>query len=287
MPSSSCTIGSGDEPTSVTSAWRNRYMYGLGLIWRSTRYTSNGSAPRSRSKRCESTTWKMSPARMCSLAASTASRYASLPDRRADLGQRVARVGRVDERLVERDGPVARQQVQASDGVVVLLVDLGVGEVVEHPGVGDERDPLPPVVERGQLADDRQHALGQPLVVVGHVREALDLAHDVVAEVADEPAVQRRQVGVAAATGRRTGPPRSPASIPRSSGMDSSTRPPRTSTLPPARLTNVATGRRPTNDHRPQRSACSTDSRRKPSSPPRVRRAKAATGVMRSASSSR
>ena len=42
-PSSSCTIGSGDEPTSVASGWRTKYMYGDGLTWRSTRYTSNGS----------------------------------------------------------------------------------------------------------------------------------------------------------------------------------------------------------------------------------------------------
>ena len=36
-PSSSCTIGSGDEPTIVTSGWRRKYMYGLGFTWRSTR----------------------------------------------------------------------------------------------------------------------------------------------------------------------------------------------------------------------------------------------------------
>ena len=40
-------------------------------------------------------------------------------------------------------------------------------------------------------------ASGQALVVGGHVGQVLDLADDVVAEVADEPAVQRRQVGEA------------------------------------------------------------------------------------------
>ena len=49
VPSSSCTIGSGDDPTIVSSGWRTKYMYGLGLTWRSTRYTSNGSASSSRS----------------------------------------------------------------------------------------------------------------------------------------------------------------------------------------------------------------------------------------------
>ncbi len=78
-PSSSCTIGSGDEPTRVTSGWRRKYMYGLGFTWRSTRYTSKGSAFSSRSKRWASTTWKMSPARMCSLATSTAAQYISAP----------------------------------------------------------------------------------------------------------------------------------------------------------------------------------------------------------------
>ena len=42
-PSRSCTIGSGDEPTIVASAWRRKYMYGDGFTSRSTRYTENGS----------------------------------------------------------------------------------------------------------------------------------------------------------------------------------------------------------------------------------------------------
>ena len=47
-------------------------MYGDGFTRRSTRYTANGSTGSTRSKRCASTTWKMSPSRMCSFAASTA-----------------------------------------------------------------------------------------------------------------------------------------------------------------------------------------------------------------------
>jgi len=52
-------------------------MYGDGLTTRSARYTSKGSANVRRSKRCDSTSWKMSPARMCSFAMATASRNAS------------------------------------------------------------------------------------------------------------------------------------------------------------------------------------------------------------------
>ena len=37
VPSSSCTSGSGDEPTRVTPGWRTKYMYGLGFTWRRTR----------------------------------------------------------------------------------------------------------------------------------------------------------------------------------------------------------------------------------------------------------
>ena len=34
---STCTIGSGELPTMVMSGCRRKYMYGLGLTWRSTR----------------------------------------------------------------------------------------------------------------------------------------------------------------------------------------------------------------------------------------------------------
>ena len=40
-----------------------------------------------------------------------------------------------------------------------------------------------------------EDGVGIAEVVGGDVREVLDLADDVVAEVADEPAVQRRQLG--------------------------------------------------------------------------------------------
>lgn len=51
-------------------------IYGEGLTTLNDLYTSNGSANVERSKRCERTSWNTSPARMCSLVVSTASRKA-------------------------------------------------------------------------------------------------------------------------------------------------------------------------------------------------------------------
>ncbi len=51
------------------------------------------------------------------------------------------------------------------------------------------------MVEGGEAADDRQHGIRMTEVVTRHAGQMLDLAHDVVAEVTDEPAVQRGQVG--------------------------------------------------------------------------------------------
>ena len=50
------------------------------------------------------------------------------------------------------------------------------------------------MVEGGQLADDLDHGVGVAGGVGRDVGQVLDLADDVVAEVADEAAVQRRQV---------------------------------------------------------------------------------------------
>ena len=51
------------------------------------------------------------------------------------------------------------------------------------------------MVERGQAADHRQHRVGMAEVVTRHAGQVLDLSDDVVPEVADEPAVQRWQIG--------------------------------------------------------------------------------------------
>ena len=52
-------------------------MYGLGLVTRSIRYTSIGSAGVSISKRCDGTTWKASPASMSPTSFSTIAPYSS------------------------------------------------------------------------------------------------------------------------------------------------------------------------------------------------------------------
>ena len=54
--------------------------------------------------------------------------------------------------------------------------------------------PLPEVVERGDVTGECEHGVGPAHRVVRHVRQVLDLAHDVVAEVPHDAAVQRRQV---------------------------------------------------------------------------------------------
>ena len=66
------------------------------------------------------------------------------------------------------------------------------GGVEEH--VLDQEEPLAEVVEGGHVAREREHGVGQARVVGGHVREPLDLAHDVVAEIADDSPVERREL---------------------------------------------------------------------------------------------
>ena len=56
-------------------------------------------------------------------------------------------------------------------------------------------DPLAPMVERGDLADDAEGGVGVPKVVGRRVGQVLDLAHHVVTQVSHHPAVQGRQVG--------------------------------------------------------------------------------------------
>ena len=99
---------------------------------------------------------------------------------------------RAQQRLVERAGAVARQLIEPGDRVVVGDIESGLVHAVAHDDVVDQRHPLAPVVERRQLADDGQDSIGMASIVVGDVGQALDLAHDVVAEVADQTAVQRR-----------------------------------------------------------------------------------------------
>ena len=194
-PPSSCTIGSGDEPTIVASGCRTKYMYGLGLTCRSTRYTSNGSACRSRSKRCASTTWKMSPARMCSFAASTAPLVRVVAHRRLHVGQRLAGIRRRDGRVGQRRAEIGAASSMRTIAASYAASMSSVGRSGFDRDALDEVHALPPVVECGEAADHGQHGVRETEVVARHARQMLDLAHDVVAEIADEAAVQRRQIG--------------------------------------------------------------------------------------------
>ena len=103
------------------------------------------------------------------------------------------------------------------------------------------------MVERAQLADHRQNGVGIAVIVERGVREVLDLAHDVVAEVADEPAVQRGKVvehrrPVGGEQRLDGGQHPSPCHWAATSG--GSTRPPRTETWP-SRPTSVRQGTAP------------------------------------------
>ena len=137
----------------------------------------------------------MSPARMCSLATRTASWYASEVMFGGHLGHDVVGSRRLQGRPTQRTGQVGGQVVEARPGRVEGGRGLGLAPVLAHDDVVHQHDTLAPVVEGAQLPDHVQHGVGEAGVVTGHVGEMLDLAHDVVAQIPHEPAVQRGQVG--------------------------------------------------------------------------------------------
>ena len=191
-----------------------------------------------------------------------------------------------------RPDAVGGQLVEAGLGGGVGGVELGVapGRVDHH--VVDQHHPLAPVVEGGQLADDGQDGVGLAEVVGRDVGQVLDLAHHVVAEVADQAGVQRRQVGeVRRVDGVEDGLERGQHAV---VAGDAAARPARRGRRVPRVVTwwpwatSVASGLRPTKEYRPQRSPPSTDSSRKPLvSPVPTSWRKAPTGVTVSATSSR
>src|ERR1700731_1666526 len=111
-------------------------MYGEGFTCRRTRYTSNGSYRSSRSKRCASTTWKMSPARMYSFAASTAAWKPPFGMVEWNGGSSVSSSGgggRGRRRVRQRPSQLVDQRVEARHGALV-----GVGELMVARTRGDE-----------------------------------------------------------------------------------------------------------------------------------------------------
>ncbi len=168
-------------------------MYGLGFTWRRTRYTSKGSAPSSKSKRVESTTWKMSPARMSSLRGLHRRRVHGLGHRARRLGQRFGGIGRFEQLLAERRGQVGRHLLDVVARLVVRGVELRASVVGPDHDVVDQHHTLAPVVESGQLTNDRKHRVGMAQIVLGHPRQPLDLPDHVVAHVPDHTPVQGRK----------------------------------------------------------------------------------------------
>ena len=71
-PSTRTSI-SGEAPATAACPSLRKYMYGDGFTILSARYTVKGSTEQATSRRRESTTWKMSPAAMYSLARRTES----------------------------------------------------------------------------------------------------------------------------------------------------------------------------------------------------------------------
>jgi hypothetical protein len=143
-------------------------MYGLGFTCRSTRYTSNGSAPSSMSYRCASTTWKMSPSRMCSFATSTARWYwpSGIDERSAGSASSLRR--RLDRHVRQRLREAGRRRVHPHRRCVVRVVEL-VRPTGRASDALDQVHALAPVVERRERADHAHHRVGQAVIVGGDV----------------------------------------------------------------------------------------------------------------------
>ena len=231
----------------------------------------------------------MSPARMCSGATSTASWYAARrPSWTRTAGSSSSRSAGGGRRHVrQRAGQVVDQPGQAVHRGVVGARRASALGVEEH--VLDQVEALAEVVERGDVPGEGQDRVGEAEVVGGDVGQPLDLAHHVVAEVADDPAVERRQVVEARAPGTRRGAPRARRAPPGRAARRAAAgrrRPAPSTRGPPASARGRARGTRTG----PSVRACSTDSSRNPVGPSGAGPTSftnADTGVSRSASTSR
>ena len=90
---------------------------------------------------------------------------------------------------------VSGQCVEAFEGGAVGRVELigAPGGVDDH--VVDEHHTLVPVVEGGQLTDHGQDGIGVSEVIGRRLGQVLHLPHDVVTEIADQPGMERGEVG--------------------------------------------------------------------------------------------
>ena len=113
---------------------------------------------------------------------------------RRGVGPRIFRVGRGHQGVGQRLAEIGRHHVDPSAGRFIGPC-VGVG-IAGREHVVDQIHPAPPVVESGHRSDNREHGIGQSGVIVRRVRETFDLPDGVVAEVPDDSAGQRRDVGV-------------------------------------------------------------------------------------------
>src|SRR5215212_4248135 len=158
---SALTSVSGEEPTRARPSSSSRKRYGDGFTRRSERYSSRALADVGRSARCERTIWKASPARMCSLACTTARSYARREgSRRVEPahGQVAALVGERNSRLEPRDVVVPEV---ADDRETA---GLGLVDVDDPRPAADERMPSQPSLLDGFEQEARAAAGAQPEV---------------------------------------------------------------------------------------------------------------------------
>ena len=199
-------------------------MYGDGFTSRSTRYTASGSTGSTRSNRCASTTWKMSPSRMCSFAASTAVAHASALKLRRTLGQ----LGRARRRAGARAGTAAggraRRPAWSSRATAASYSRVERRPSSRRAAGTRSRSGSSRWRKWSNAATcpaSEHTASGKPRSSVGTVGQPLDLAHGVVADPADDAAVERRELGAASARGSARSSASSAASVPSSDGTPS------------------------------------------------------------------
>ncbi len=109
---------------------------------------------------------------------------------RWQLGELVVRRRRRHVR--QRSGELVHQVVEPPHRSGVRRVDRVRAGIGREEDVLDEVETLAVVVERGDVPGERQHRIGPADRIGGPVRKVLDLAHHVVAEVADDSPVKRR-----------------------------------------------------------------------------------------------
>ena len=263
-------------------------MYGDGFTSRSTRYTSSGSTGSTRSKRCASTTWKMSPSRMCSFAASTAAAHCAPLEVAAHLGQ----LGRARRRAAApaRTAAGGRGRRPRRRAARPRRRSIASSVASSAPGGGYtfsmRKQRWRKWSNAATLPASEHTASGKP-EVVGRRRRAGARSR----ARCRSPSSRRCRRGTAAARaasarGTASSSASSAASVPWSVGTPSGGGAADPLDVAARARRTCAPGSRPRNEKRPQRSACSTDSSRKPSRSP-TSFTNADSGVSRSASTSR